>query len=609
MNKKILGKLKLAVTVVLILCFVWFLIVFPMSKFHQNEKKLEQAARRYFELNGTQLPVGDRVKTVRLQDLYHKSFIEGDIFIPYTKKTCSVTNSWVKVRQVNGEYKYYVYLQCGVLSSNIDHRGPEISLNGDLENTVNVGENYKDPGVKSVIDDSDGKLDIKDVSISGEVDTSMVGTYEISYTAYDKLRNKSEIVRKVKVVKKLEKTVKQDLGSSDNYTGNPSNNYIRLSNMMYRIYGIDANDNVVVVSDTDVANVNHSKIDTWLNYYYDHLSEKTKNIIVDSKYCNMDLTDATLDTLQCGNYTEKKKVYIPSVIEVNKAAGADGNFMKPYTMSWVSNKKLDTKEAYLTREVFFGDSYGKNYLSYDVDDNYGIRPMMTIKGSTLITGGNGTSDDPYVVGDTTKGRGGSLLNERSTGEYITDNGTVWRIIEVLKDGTTKAISVNTISNYNDSNEIDNALTFYPTASDDELYLYNPKDKNSVAYFINNTVVGYVDISKFVNHEIEVPIYKKKIVYGNEKETKKYKTILSAPNMYEMFSAASIDNSFGNTDSYWLLNSSKTKNYVSCITHIGVPYTGEIDIYNRYGIRAVGYFKDNITIISGSGTIDNPYTIK
>ena len=157
--------------------------------------------------------------------------------------------------------------------------------------------------------------------------------------------------------------------------------------------------------------------------------------------------------------------------------------------------------------------------------------------------------------------------------------------------------------------MDNALTFYPTASDDELYLYNPKDKNSVGYFINNTVVGYVDTSKFVNHEIKVPIYKKKIIYGKEDETKKYKTILSAPNMYEMFSAASVDNSFGSTDSYWLLNSSKTKNYVSCITHIGVPYTGEIDIYNRYGIRAVGYFKDNITIINGSGTIADPYTIK
>ena len=77
MNKKILGNLKLAVTVVLILCFIWFLIVFPMKKFHQNEKKLEQAAKRYFELNSTQLPVGDRVKTVSLQDLYHKPLFKN----------------------------------------------------------------------------------------------------------------------------------------------------------------------------------------------------------------------------------------------------------------------------------------------------------------------------------------------------------------------------------------------------------------------------------------------------------------------------------------------------------------------------------------------------
>ena len=121
MDKKILGKMKLAVTVIVVLGFVWFLIISPMRTFHQNEKKLEQAAKRYFELNSSQLPVGDRVKTISLQTLYHKSYLEEDIFIPYTKKTCSVTDSWVKVKQINGEYKYYVYLQCGILSSNVDH--------------------------------------------------------------------------------------------------------------------------------------------------------------------------------------------------------------------------------------------------------------------------------------------------------------------------------------------------------------------------------------------------------------------------------------------------------------------------------------------------------
>lgn len=609
MNKKILGKMKLAVTVVVILCFVWFLVIFPMRKFHQNEKKLEAAARRYFELNSTQLPVGDRVKTVSLQTLYHKSFIEGDVFIPYTSKTCSVTDSWVKVKKVQGEYKYYVYLSCGILSSSVDHRGPEIKLNGDLETIVNVGEEYKDPGVRSVVDDNDGKIDKKKVTISGSVDTSKAGTYEISYTSYDSLQNKSEVVRKVKVVKQLGKTIKMSLGANSNYTGNPNDNYIRLSNMLFRIYGFDANENVIVVADSDIANVNYSKLDKWLDYYYNHLLEKTKELIVESKYCNMGLTDATLDTIQCRDYTDKKKVYIPSVIEVNKAASGEGNFMKPYTMSWVSNKKLDTKEAYLTREVFFGEKYGRDYLSYSVDDNYGVRPMMTIKGSTLITGGSGTIRDPYVVGDSKKGRGGSLLNERATGEYVSDNGTVWRIIEVEKDGTTKVISNNTISNYSDSNEIDMSLTFYPIPPENELYLYNPKDKDGIAYFINNKVTGYVDVSKFVNHEVEVPIYKKKIIYGSEIETKKYKLKLSAPNMYEMFSAASIDNYFGGTDSYWLLNSSKAKNYVSCVTNIGVPYAGVIDTDNRYGIRVVGYFKDNVAIMSGSGTLEDPYIIK
>ena len=205
MKSETVKKIKLLITFVIIIGFVWFLVVSPMITFRSNEKKLENAAKRYFELNSRELPTGERVKTVGLNTLYHKSFIEGDLYIPYTHKTCSIENSWVKVKKENNEYKYYTYLECGILSSTIDHKGPEITLNGGNSVTVGKGEKYTDLGVRSVIDNVDGKISTKEVTVKGEVDTSKVGTYEVKYIAFDSLSNKTEVTREVKVVQKLKK--------------------------------------------------------------------------------------------------------------------------------------------------------------------------------------------------------------------------------------------------------------------------------------------------------------------------------------------------------------------------------------------------------------------
>lgn len=595
MNKEVLRKIKLLITAVLVCAFVWFLVISPMMTFHECEKRLEDAAKRYYELNSNKLPSGENVSTVTLKTLYHKSFIKKDLYIPYTKKTCSIENSWVKVKRENGEYKYYTYLECGVLSSTVDHKGPVITLNGDLNTSIGKGEEYKEAGVKSVVDNTDGKLDVKNVAIKGEVDTSKVGTYEITYTAYDSLNNKTVVTREVEVVQKLSSTVKNNLKDNKNYTGNPDNNYIRLSNMLFRIYGLDTNDNVIIVSDEDIANVNYSKLESWLDYYYVNLNDFTKKIIVKSKYCNMNLTDTTLDTTKCSGYTKERNIYIPSVIEVNRVARDDGNFMRPNTMTWLANKK-DNNTAYLTRNIFIGEEAGKTYLAYDVKENYGVRPMMTIKGSTLIVEGDGTKNNPYTFGDVKKAKGASLLNERYTGEYISIDGQIYRIISTENDGTTKVISNFTIGRVAD--DISTGTNPYGT--------YNPKDNTGAAYYINNKISGYINTKYFVKHEIEVPIYKNEIIYGEEIETKKYEVLLSAPEMYEMFSAQPQD---GGCESYWLVNSSKKAGITGGILLPGVPLNEEVYYSLKLKVRVVAFMKKGTTISSGDGTITKPYIIK
>lgn len=600
-KKKIAFNIKFIISLIIVGLFVWYLVISPMMKFHDNEKQMINAAKRYFEINSNELPTGKRIKTLSLSTLYSKSYLENDFYVPYTSNVCDQTDSWIKVRKNNSEeYEYLVYLDCGVLQSSIDHTGPEIKLNGSEEVTIGLGSKYKEEGVKSVVDNTDGKLDVKDVVIKGNVDTSKVGTYEVEYIAFDSLKNRTSVTRKVNVINNLNSVVKKALNGAKNFTGNPTNNYVRLSNMLYRVYGLDSNNNIILVAAEDVSNVNYTKLNEWLNkYYYNHLNDFTKKLIVKSKYCNMKITDTTTDTTECSGYTDKVNIFVPSVVDVNKAAAGSENFMKTYTMSWVGNSGDDGK-AYVTREIFFGEDFGKSFLSYENDLNFGVRPMFTIKGNISVVSGDGTITNPYSFGDSTPISGGEELNKASTGEYVEISGDLYRVIDV-ENGYTKVIAEESIVNSNDTKiVISPGIPVYE-------FTYDTKKKGSIGYKINNESSQYIDTSYFTNHDVSVPIYKKDIIYGSEVKTEKYKAKVFAPNMYEMFSAQV--NLFGhNSHSYWYLNTSKTTLYLSGITDIGVPLN-KVSSNVFYGIRPCAYIKKSTIITSGKGTRKEPYIIK
>lgn len=597
MSESVKNKIKLGITILIIVLFLWFLVISPMIEFRGNEKEMEKAARRYFELNSNELPTGERIKTISLMTLYSKSFLENDFKTPYSKKTCNLEDSWVKVRREDGEYKYHVYLECGVLSSTIDHEGPEIKLNGSDKVTIGIGEKYEEQGVKSVVDNKDGKMSTKNITIKGKVDTNKIGTYEVRYSALDKLNNRREVIREVTVVQKLNSTVKKALGNSDVYTGIDPNNYVYFSNMLFRIVGIEGK-NVKIVADKDISNVNYDGIDEWFKYYEEHLTDSSKELIVEDKYCNMKLTDDIINTTQCNSYSEKKKFGLLTADVINRANGENGNYLLNWTMSWTGNGK-DGKNAYVTRNQFFF-GHPESFMSFEKVHNFGIRPMLTIKGDTLIEGGDGSSEKPYILTDYVKPKVDIKVNERVTGEYVKIGGLLWRIVDVNKDGSTKVICESNIVDRNGA-----PITLGHEVFGVDNITYNPKQKGNVGYFINNRVSEYIETKYFVNKEIVVPIYKGEPNYNKEIKTKKYNVKLSAPNMYEMFSAiaASTVNS-----SYWLINSTESKIENPGISDVGAVMYGEASTYYNYGVRVVANLHKDCLINNGNGTSDSPYVI-
>ena len=591
--KNKLRLIRLTITVVIVGLFAWFLVLSPYITFKQNENAMVKAAKRYYEINLDKLPTGTRISTVTLQTLSRESYIDKDFYVPFSKKPCSITESWVKVKHTDSGYKYYVYLECGVLKSATDHKGPTITLNGKDEITINKDEKYEEPGVKKVVDNTDGKMDVKDVTIdSSKVDTSKVGTYKVTYTALDSFKNKTEKVRTVKVVQELEHTIKKDTNNTGVYTGEVENNYIRFSGNLFRIVSVE-NGNVKIVAAEDVSNVNYSGLDQWLEYYYDHLADSSKEYIVKTKYCNDKVTDTT--TKKCSSYTKEKDVYILSVEDVNNSVdtNAGESYLYSSTIVWLANTKTD-KESWATRSVFFGTS--DKYSSFSKNYNLGIRPVITIKGSNLITSGTGTENDPYQIDDMKTGKPDENLNTRYSGEYIEYSNMLWRIVEVEKSGAIKVISNSNVPIAGEKRiSYDSSITNR---------IYNPNQKGNVGYVINQKVVDTIDEKYFDKTEIEVPIYKKLAKYNKETTTKKYKVKFHAPDMYDLYTAQ--NNSL--LSGYWLLNSSQNQDVVYMISPIGAVYNTGVPDSNTAGIRVIGYLNKNCKIVSGKGTEERPYKI-
>ena len=611
MNKKSFKLLKLVVIIAIGCLFAWFLVLSPMIQFHNNEKKLEEAAKRYYELHASELPTGERVKTLSLTKLYNMGILKGTYYIPLSKKTCSVEKSWTKVKKENGHYIYYVYLDCGRYKSNVDHTGPKIKLKGKEKITIRINQEYKDPGIESVIDDVDGKIDPSLVIVKNNIDNSKIGTYTVKYKATDSLRNETTIERKVEVVKYLKDYIKEDLGDETIYKGEPQKNYVRFSNMYFRIMGFTKENDIILVAEEDVANVNYNRLDKWLDeVYMKSITKEAKKLLVKHKFCKMKIENDQVPTItKCSSYTKNRYVYVPSITDINKAQLPPtdflltNNFLKTHTMSWTSDYQ-SSKIAYVNKEFFVPEN-GHTIIYYPDKNshNFGVRPMLVIKGNVRTTGGEGTRTNPYSVGNSTRAKGGAKLHDRYIGEFININGFRWIIVDnKIGDGTTK------ITNFDSIFEIGNFLE--TKSSPEKSGVYNPKDKTNMGYFVNNKASKYIDTDLIIAHEINVPIYKGIASYGDEIKTVKYKVKLAPPNTYDMFSAKPLNRGLLRSYSYWLLNTSNSKNrYLGAISDTGCYLNGSMPDDAKLGIRAVGYIKKDAVITSGEGTYENPYKIK
>lgn len=593
-NKKNEKIIKMVVTVIVIVILVWFAIINPLLKFKAMEKEMLDSSKRYFEINTSMLPTGTKIRKISLQTLYEKDFIQEDLRAPYTNKYCDAENSWVRVSKEKNDYKYNVYLECGMFKSKTDHKGPEINLNGKEEVVVYQGDKYKDTGIKSVVDDTDGKIDISKVKIdTSKVNTDKVGTYEVTYTISDSLENKTVKVRTVKVIQTLNNIVKKNTDNTKIYKGSHDDNYVMIDGILFKIVGINSDNSVKVVSNENIASVNYDGIDSWLNdYFYEKLSDSAKKYIVKSKWCNEKVTDPSNYT-KCNSYSKKKYVGLLSVADLNNAKDSDGiSNINTSIATWTLSSKTE-KESFVYSYYNMTEGGFKEYKEFSNDEIYSVKPALNIVKDANIISGDGSQSNPYILdGNSNNHKKGDKISEVKTGTYISYSGYKWRVIGKENDNTTKVIMMDSLGN-----------SSYYTNYANSISNYNPNSKNNLGYKIVNESSNYLKTTIFVKKETTIKIYDNGIKFGKETSKKDYSVKLVAASLFDLFSAEP-----STTSSVWYQESSKKNNlnYANSMT-LGV-IKNKFDSTEKNGVRLTGYINQDVKIKGGSGTQYDPYTL-
>ena len=601
-KKKIIRIVVIVVAVLLVLLVLYFAFYYPNKVFKDNEEKFIAAGERYYQINKNYLPNQEgRVLSVNLGTLIREDYLD-DLYIPYSKKVCDLNESTVKAVKKDGEFQYYTYLKCGNYESNTDHEGPVITLNGDATVKLSRGEEYKEQGVKSVVDDVDGTLDVKNVTIKGKVDSNTVGTYEITYTAVDSLNNRTTVTRKVKVEEMLSSVVKNNT-ENGYYVGDTTNNYILFNNMLFRIVRVNDDNSVLIVSNDALANVDYtnngrfkgSTLDKWLNdYFYNLLEPRYKKLIKASKWCDDVVDTDNTSVTKCSRETENMNVGILSLQDYNLSFDGTSSYLDKTNLSWYSNFASDNKAWSVTSVA----AYPGSLVASDETNLLNVVPAITLKENITVLDGDGTYADPYIVLSPSKGRTSSNLNKREVGEYVQYSGYTFRISKILNDGTTEVIMDSVLRS--DDEQVN--IRYNNTQ---ERKVYNPNQKGNIGYQIKNNMTRYIDTKLFVSKKISVPIYDRKVTYLGKHDTKKYKLLISIPSTFDIFSARAFNS---NDSGYWLIDSSKESVIKTVVRSSGtVTYSSASDDLIA-GVKVKAYFDKDVIIEKGSGTIDDPYRL-
>ena len=402
------------------------------------------------------------------------------------------------------------------------------------------------------------------------------------YNIYSKNSNWEEVETTLLYKKIITNSyINNDLSNlEDEYVYNykSDKNYVRYSGNLWRIEKIDKDGNIRLIATSSgpvITNSSSFKDSIISKYLNDETSVIYRNLVNPDMY----LTNTTvcLDNIESiENITceEKEKFLfgIPSMDDYKITGGIDG-FIKSDKEFWLSN--VDDKSQYYVSE----DGEVKKTK---VTHQYEILPIITLSNEVNYNSGNGSIDNPYIVGEIVP----NTLNQKGINEYVSFSDSVWKIID-QDDIGTKIVLDGTL---------EEKMIFHKK--------YNTFENSNVYSYLNNEYYkSFSDLEKerivkgkwYVGSLISEDEYDYESVYKQSVES--YVGLLSINDL-----------SLLEYNNVWTLTPSTSKqDLVYTVGSDGTVYSDAIG-KTKY-VRPVLYLNSNIKIIGGKGSKEEPYVME
>lgn len=350
------------------------------------------------------------------------------------------------------------------------------------------------------------------------------------------------------------------------FKGNEVNNYLEFSNMMFRILKVNIDGSVDIVLNNDINNLkyklNNDYINSDINKYLNDvfLSKLDKAYIEKTLICNDKVEN--INKYSCNDKDINNYVRLLDLSDYLNSINEE-SFIKSNESIWLSTVKDDNNIWAVNNDEV---TYLKN------DSSAGIRPVITLKNSDVITSGDGTKDNPYKI---------TKKETVGIGDYIKINNDLW-IIYAKENKKYKLLLADNIN--------DGVTKFRFSSSNIE---FNPKEENSLAYYLNNTYYNNLSYKKIlVDFEISTGSYNNSYADIN---SKKVKVKVGIPSIADFKYP-------GNSFSYYLLNGNNEEIYY----YEDGLYTSQTNLIRP--IRPTIAIKQQ-SLKKGKGTKDNPYIIE
>ena len=218
--------------------------------------------------------------------------------------------------------------------------------------------------------------------------------------------------------------------------GLPTTNYVWYSGFMYRIMGINSDGTVRLITEENVTTIPwgatgssesyaNSYVRDWLNNYF-LSNQKGTDIISGGNFCqNMVSNNTELSRTTCESETIfNDKAGLISIDEYN-LAGSGRSYLKNAQSFWT----MSLYSYNTTVWTVMNDGY-PNYIG--ATSTYGIRVIINIKPTTIITLGDGTINNYYVLNEKKENTVNVSLADSniSSGEYVKFAGKNYRVVSV-----------------------------------------------------------------------------------------------------------------------------------------------------------------------------------